>query len=107
MELLELKQKANEVRKGIVTAVHAAKSGHPGGSLSAADILTYLYFEEMNIDPAQPKKADRDRFVLSKGHNAQGLYAVLAERGYFSTKDILTLTPICSDLQRKPHTKNI
>lgn len=70
MELLELKQKANEVRKGIVTAVHAAKSGHPGGSLSAADILTYLYFEEMNIDPAQPKKADRDRFVLSKGHNA-------------------------------------
>ena len=67
MELLELKQKANEVRKGIVTAVHAAKSGHPGGSLSAADILTYLYFEEMNIDPAQPKKADRDRFVLSKG----------------------------------------
>ena len=80
MELLELKQKANEVRKGIVTAVHAAKSGHPGGSLSAADILTYLYFEEMNIDPAQPKKADRDRFVLSKGHNAPGLYAVLAER---------------------------
>lgn len=76
MELLELKQKANEVRKGIVTAVHAAKSGHPGGSLSAADILTYLYFEEMNIDPAQPKKADRDRFVLSKGHNAPGLYAV-------------------------------
>ena len=73
MELLELKQKANEVRKGIVTAVHAAKSGHPGGSLSAADILTYLYFEEMNIDPAQPKKADRDRFVLSKGHNAPGL----------------------------------
>lgn len=71
MELLELKQKANEVRKGIVTAVHAAKSGHPGGSLSAADILTYLYFEEMNIDPAQPKKADRDRFVLSKGHNGR------------------------------------
>ena len=86
MELLELKQKANEVRKGIVTAVHATKSGHPGGSLSAADILTYLYFEEMNIDPAQPKKADRDRFVLSKGHNAPGLYAVLAERIFFEER---------------------
>ena len=107
MELLELKQKANEVRKGIVTAVHAAKSGHPGGSLSAADILTYLYFEEMNIDPAQPKKADRDRFVLSKGHNAPGLYAVLAERGYFSKKDLLTLRHICSYLQGHPDMKHI
>ena len=106
MELLELKQKANEVRKGIVTAVHAAKSGHPGGSL-AADILTYLYFEEMNIDPAQPKKADRDRFVLSKGHNAPGLYAVLAERGYFSKKDLLTLRHIGSYLQGHPDMKHI
>ena len=106
MELLELKQKANEVRKGIVTAVHAAKSGHPGGSLSAADILTYLYFEEMNIDPAQPKKADRDRFVLSKGHNAPGLYAVLAERGYFSKKDLLTLRHIGSYLQGHPDMKH-
>jgi len=107
MELLELKQKANEVRKGIVTAVHAAKSGHPGGSLSAADILTYLYFEEMNIDPAQPKKEDRDRFVLSKGHNAPGLYAVLAERGYFSKKDLLTLRHIGSYLQGHPDMKHI
>lgn len=107
MELLELKQKANEVRKGIVTAVHAAKSGHPGGSLSAADILTYLYFEEMNIEPAQPKKADRDRFVLSKGHNAPGLYAVLAERGYFSKKDLLTLRHIGSYLQGHPDMKHI
>ena len=107
MELLELKQKANEVRKGIVTAVHAAKSGYPGGSLSAADILTYLYFEEMNIDPAQPKKADRDRFVLSKGHNAPGLYAVLAERGYFSKKDLLTLRHIGSYLQGHPDMKHI
>ena len=107
MELLELKQKANEVRKRIVTAVHAAKSGHPGGSLSAADILTYLYFEEMNIDPAQPKKADRDRFVLSKGHNAPGLYAVLAERGYFSKKDLLTLRHIGSYLQGHPDMKHI
>ena len=107
MELLELKQKANEVRKGIVTAVHAAKSGHPGGSLSAADILTYLYFEEMNIDPAQPKKAERDRFVLSKGHNAPGLYAVLAERGYFSKKDLLTLRHIGSYLQGHPDMKHI
>ena len=107
MELLELKQKANEVRNGIVTAVHAAKSGHPGGSLSAADNLTYLYFEEMNIDPAQPKKADRDRFVLSKGHNAPGLYAVLAERGYFSKKDLLTLRHIGSYLQGHPDMKHI
>ena len=67
MDVIELKKIANEVRKGIVTSVHSAKAGHPGGSLSAADVFTYLYFEEMNIDPADPKKADRDRFVLSKG----------------------------------------
>ena len=87
----ELKKVANEVRKGIVTGVHAAKSGHPGGSLGAADIMTYLYFEEMNVDPADPRKADRDRFVLSKGHCAPGLYAVLAERGFFPKEDLETL----------------
>lgn len=107
MEILELKKKANEVRKGIVTAVHAAKSGHPGGSLSAADIFTYLYFEEMNIDPKEPKKADRDRFVLSKGHNAPGLYSVLAERGYFPKADLLTLRHIGSYLQGHPDMKHI
>ena len=80
MDKLKLMKTANEIRKGIVTAVHSAKAGHPGGSLSAADIFTYLYFEEMNIDPADPKKADRDHFVLSKGHTAPGLYSALAER---------------------------
>ena len=83
MNKLELMKTANEVRKGIVRAVHSAKSGHPGGSLSAADIFTYLYFEELNVDPKDPKKADRDRFVLSKGHTAPGLYSVLANRGFF------------------------
>lgn len=107
MEILELRKTANEVRKGILTAVHAAKSGHPGGSLSAADIFTYLYFEEMNIDPKQPKKADRDRFVLSKGHNAPGLYAVLAERGYFPKEDLLTLRHTGSYLQGHPDMKHI
>ena len=87
MDTLALKKTANEIRKGIVTAVHSAKSGHPGGSLSAADILTYLYFEEMNVDPKDPKKADRDRFVLSKGHIAPALYATLAEKGYFPKKE--------------------
>ena len=82
MNNLELKEVANEVRKGIVTAVHSAKAGHPGGSLSAADIFTYLYFEEMNIDPKNPKMENRDRFVLSKGHTAPGLYSALADRGY-------------------------
>ncbi len=91
MNKLELMKTANEVRKGIVTAVHSAKAGHPGGSLSAADIFTYLYFEEMNIDPSEPKKADRDRFVLSKGHTAPGLYSVLAQRGYFPVEDLKTL----------------
>ena len=83
MNNLELKKVANEVRKGIVTAVHSAKAGHPGGSLSAADIYTYLYFEEMNVDPENPDKEDRDRFVLSKGHTAPGLYSTLANRGFF------------------------
>lgn len=99
----ELKQVANEVRKGVVTGVHAAKAGHPGGSLGAADIITYLYFEEMNIDPAEPKKADRDRFVLSKGHCAPALYAALAERGYFPKEDLLTLRHIGSHLQGHPN----
>ena len=102
MNKLELQKTANEVRKGIVTAVHGAKAGHPGGSLSAADIFTYLYFEEMNIDPTDPKKADRDRFVLSKGHTAPGLYSVLANRGYFPVEDLPTLRHLGSYLQGHP-----
>ena len=107
MNKLELMKTANEVRKGIVTAVHSAKSGHPGGSLSAADIFTYLYFEEMNVDPKDPKKADRDRFVLSKGHTAPGLYSVLAERGYFPKEDLKTLRHLGSYLQGHPDMKHI
>ena len=102
MNKLELQKKANEVRKGIVTAVHSAKAGHPGGSLSAADIFTYLYFEEMNIDPKDPKKPDRDRFVLSKGHTAPGLYSALANRGYFPVEDLKTLRHLGSYLQGHP-----
>ncbi|MBU3840277.1 MAG: transketolase [Candidatus Ruminococcus intestinipullorum] len=107
MNKLELMKTANEVRKGIVTAVHSAKAGHPGGSLSAADIFTYLYFEEMNIDPADPKKANRDRFVLSKGHTAPGLYSVLAQRGYFPKEDLKTLRHTGSYLQGHPDMKHI
>ena len=107
MERLELQKIANEVRKSIVASVHAAKAGHPGGSLSAADLYTYLYFEEMNIDPKDPKKADRDRFVLSKGHTAPGLYSVLAHRGYFPVKDLLTLRKLGSYLQGHPDMKHI
>ena len=102
MNNLELQKQANEVRKGIVTAVHSAKAGHPGGSLSAADIFTYLYFEEMNIDPADPDKEDRDRFVLSKGHTAPGLYSALAHRGYFPVEDLTTLRKLGSYLQGHP-----
>ena len=102
MTKLELQKTANEVRKSIVTAVHSAKSGHPGGSLSAADMYTYLFFEEMNIDPKDPKKADRDRFVLSKGHTAPGLYSVLAERGYFPKEELVNLRHIGSHLQGHP-----
>ncbi len=102
MTNLELQKMANEVRKGIVTATHAAKCGHPGGSLSAADIYTYLYFEEMNIDPKDPKKEDRDRFVLSKGHTAPGLYSALANRGYFPVEDLTTLRKLGSYLQGHP-----
>ena len=107
MDKLELMKTANEVRKGIVTAVHSAKAGHPGGSLSAADIFTYLYFEEMNIDPKEPKKADRDRFVLSKGHTAPGLYSTLAHRGYFPVEDLKTLRHTGSYLQGHPDMKHI
>ena len=91
MNKLELMKTANEIRKGIVTALHSAKAGHPGGSLSATEIFTYLYFEEMNVDPKDPKKADRDRFVLSKGHTAPGLYSTLAQKGFFPKEDLVTL----------------
>lgn len=107
MNKQELMKTANEIRKGIVTAVHSAKSGHPGGSLSAADIYTYLYFEEMNIDPKDPKKPDRDRFVLSKGHTAPGLYSTLANRGYFPVEDLKTLRHTGSYLQGHPDMKHI
>lgn len=107
MNKLELQKTANDVRKGIVTAVYHAKSGHPGGSLSAADIFTYLYFEEMNIDPRNPDKADRDRFVLSKGHVAPGLYSTLANRGYFPVDDLETLRHVGSYLQGHPDMKHI
>ena len=102
MNKLELQKMANEVRKGIVTGVHAAKAGHPGGSLSAADLFTYLYFEEMNVDPKNPQNPDRDRFVLSKGHTAPGLYATLAHKGYFPVEDLVTLRHIGSHLQGHP-----
>ena len=107
MNKLELMKTANEVRKGVIKAVHSAKSGHPGGSLSAADIYTYLYFEEMNIDPADPKKADRDRFVLSKGHTAPGYYSALAHRGFFPVEDLTTLRKVGSYLQGHPDMKHI
>ena len=102
MTNLELQKTANEVRKGIVRAVHSAKAGHPGGSLSAADLFTYLYFEEMNIDPENPKKEDRDRFVISKGHTAPGLYSVLAHRGFFPVEELLTLRHVGSRLHGHP-----
>ena len=110
MNKLELQKTANEIRKGIVTAVHSAKAGHPGGYLSATEIFTYLYFEEMNVDPKDPKKADRDRFVLSKGHTAPGLYSALAQKGYFPVEDLKTLRKIGSHLQGHPcmqHTPGI
>lgn len=107
MNKLELMKTANEIRKGIITAVHSAKAGHPGGSLSAAEIFTYLYFVEMNIDPKDPKKKGRDRFVLSKGHTAPGLYATLAEKGYFPKEDLVTLRHTGSYLQGHPDMKGI
>lgn len=107
MNKFELMKTANEIRKGIVTAVHSAKSGHPGGSLSAADIYTYLFFEEMNIDSKDPEKADRDRFVLSKGHTAPGYYSTLANRGFFPVEDLTTLRKVGSYLQGHPDMKHI
>ena len=107
MENLQLQKTANEIRKGIIAAVHSAKSGHPGGSLSAADIFTYLYFEEMNVDPKNPKDPARDRFVLSKGHVAPGLYSTLAHRGFFPVEDLITLRHVGSYLQGHPDMKHI
>ena len=107
MDNLELQKTANEVRKGIVTAVYSAKSGHPGGSLSAADIYTYLYFEEMNIDPKDPKKASRDRLVVSKGHTSPGYYSALANRGFFPVEDLKTFRHVGSYLQGHPDMKHI
>ena len=107
MNKLELMKTANEIRKGIVTALHSAKAGHPGGSLSATEIFTYLYFEEMNVDPKDPKKADRDRFVLSKGHTAPGLYSTLAQKGFFPKEDLVTLRHTGSYLQGHPDMKHI
>lgn len=107
MTNLELQKTANEVRKGIITSVHSAKAGHPGGSLSAADIYTFLYFEEMNVDHANPAKEDRDRFVLSKGHGAPGLYAALAHKGFFPVEDLITLRKLGSYLQGHPDMKTI
>ena len=101
-----LKKVAREVRKGIIVGTHAAKSGHPGGSLSAVEIITLLYFEEMNVNPARPHDPDRDRFVLSKGHAAPALYAVLAEKGYFPKADLATLRHIGSHLQGHPNMRD-
>lgn len=105
MDILELKKNANEIRKGVITSVFNAKSGHPGGSLSSADILTYLFFEEMNIDPKDPNKKDRDRFVLSKGHVAPVYYSTLANRGFFPVEDLKTLRKLGSHLQGHPDKK--
>ena len=107
MNTLELKKIANEVRKGIITSVHSAKAGHPGGSLSATEIYTYLYFEEMNVDPQNPDDPARDRFVLSKGHTAPGYYATLAHRGFFPVEDLVTLRHVGSYLQGHPCMQHI
>mgnify|MGYP003301677385 FL=1 len=107
MNNLELSKIANEVRKGVIKSTHSAKSGHPGGSLSVSDIMTYLYFEEMNVDPKNPQWADRDRFVLSKGHTAPGYYAALALRGFFPIEDMVTLRKVGSYLQGHPDMKGI
>ena len=107
MDKLKLMKLANEIRKDIVVSVHSAKAGHPGGSLSAAELFTYLYFEELNIDPKDPAKPDRDRFVLSKGHTAPGLYAALAERGFFPKEDLPTLRHVGSYLQGHPDMKSV
>ena len=106
-EMLQLKMTATRVRMGVIEATHAAKSGHPGGSLSAADALTYLYFKEMQIDPETPHDPDRDRFVLSKGHAAPGLYSVLAERGFFPVEDLRTLRHDGSYLEGHPNMNTV
>ncbi len=106
MENLELKKIANEVRKDIIVSTHSAKAGHPGGSLSAAEIFTFLYYEEMKTDPKHPEDPDRDRFVLSKGHTAPGLYSVLAQKGFFPREDLLTLRKVGSHLQGHPSMKH-
>ncbi len=105
MDRPELKKMAHEVRKGILTSIYSAKAGHPGGSLSAAELFTYLYFEELNVDPKNPQMEDRDRFVLSKGHTAPGLYAALAHRGFFPVEDLETLRHTGSYLQGHPDMK--
>lgn len=105
MDRLELKKMALNVRKGIVDSIYSAKAGHPGGSLSAADLFTYLYFKELNVDPKHPKMESRDRFVLSKGHTAPGLYAALAYRGFFPVEDLVTLRHVGSYLQGHPDMK--
>ena len=102
MTTLQLQQMANTIRKDIVTAIHSAKSGHPGGSLSAADVFTWLYFEGLNIDPQNPQDPDRDRFVLSKGHTAPGYYAAMARRGYFPVEELYTLRKQGTRLQGHP-----
>ena len=107
VEKQQLKITACKVRMGIINSTHSAKAGHPGGSLSAADMLTYLYFKELNVDPKNPKWEDRDRFVLSKGHAAPGLYSVLAERGFFPVEDLLTLRKIGSYLQGHPNMNTV
>ena len=106
-EKKELQIAACKVRAGIIEGTHAAKAGHPGGSLSSADLFAYLYFKELNVDPSHPKKWDRDRFVLSKGHCAPGLYAALALRGFFPWEDLKTLRHIGSYLQGHPDMKSI
>ena len=106
-EVLQLKMTATRVRMGIIEATHGARSGHPGGSLSAADVLTYLYFREMNIDPQNPGDPERDRFVLSKGHAAPALYATLAERGYFPVQDLPMLRHLGSYLQGHPNMNTV
>ena len=107
MDKIKLAKAANEIRKGALTAVYSAASGHPGGSLGIADILAYLYFEEMNVDPKNPKMDDRDRFVLSKGHTSPALYATLAEKGFFPKEDLKTFRHKDSYLQGHPDMKNI
>ncbi len=106
MNKLELQKKAVEIRKGIITSIHSAKAGHPGGSLSAAEIFAYLYFEELNVNPENPKDEDRDRFVLSKGHTAPGYYTALAIKGFFPTEDLVTLRHTGSYLQGHPDMKH-